>query len=271
MRKDVTRAMVDQAVEVYFRLAYGTEPRRKRPAAGEEETGDVFNQFVEETRCNADGKPGLQRYTLRLGNKAYPFMKLVLQEHVVAGEFFFGVDTHDQMDIRPDFPDYEAWMRVRRFNLDLKRQIETALAAAGLPTMATVVETALAAHPTPAVPRRPTILVVDDEEDEARALERLLRAEGYDVVLAADGRQALEQLASLRPSLIVLDYEMPELDGLAVIQELRRREDTRHLPILLTTASEVLSKEREGADGFLPKPFRSVELLEWVERLLAKG
>ena len=43
------------------------------------------------------------RYTMRLGNRNYPFMKLLLQEHLIAGEFFFGVDTHDEMDIKPDF------------------------------------------------------------------------------------------------------------------------------------------------------------------------
>ena len=72
---------------------------------------------------------------MRLGNRNYPFMKLLLQEHLVAGEFYFAVDTHDEMDIKPDFPDYEQWMALRRFNGNLKKRIESQLANEGLPAM----------------------------------------------------------------------------------------------------------------------------------------
>lgn len=255
--------MVDQAIATYFRHAYGSEPRRKQTDAGE----DVLRAFIDETRPGQHGAEGLGRFTMRLGNRNYPFMKLVLQEHVVPGQFYFTVDTHDHMDIRPDFPDYEAWMRVKRFNLALKRQIEQAFEEAGLPTLGTVCNQVLL-EPGECLEGAPLIFVVDDEEEEAYALELVLRQEGYDVALAADGREALDRLRFLRPSLIVLDYEMPELDGLAVIQELRSREATRKLPILLTTASDVLQSERDKADGFLAKPFRSRDLVSLVHHLL---
>jgi CheY-like chemotaxis protein len=267
-RDEITREMVDSALAIYFRIAYGTQPRNGlREAAG----SAPLDGFADETRREEGDEEPLQRFCMRLGNRNYPYMKLVVQEHMVVGEFYFGADTHDHLEIRPDFPDYEAWMKVKRFNLGLKRDIEQAFAAAGLPTLASVREsTAL----LPGSPRRAAngrvILVIDDEEDEARAMEVLLRGEGYQVVLASDGKEALERLPFVRPDVVILDYEMPELDGLAVIRELRSHEETRALPILLTTACDVLQEEGERADEFLPKPFRSADLLRLVERLLAR-
>ena len=251
--------MIDQAVEVYFRLAYGGEPR-KLPGEGD----DVLAGFTNE--CAEDG--GCERWTLRLGNRNYPFMKLVLQEHIVPGQYYFCVDTHDQMEIRPDFPDYEAWMQVKRFNLDLKKSIEEAMAQAGLPTIATLKQCSVLA-PQRNQPGTPLIFVVDDEECEAQALEQVLRRNGYDVAIAADGREALDRLPFLKPALMILDYEMPEVDGLMVIQELRRLDLMCDMPILLTTASRVLGSETAKADGFLQKPYRSNDLLALVDSLLA--
>ncbi len=262
-RGEITAEMVERAIETYFRLAYDTKPRKK--FGGDDD--DVFGPFVNETRTTDDGKACLEKHSIQLGNRNYPYMKLVLQEHMVPGEFYFMVDTHDQMDIRPDFPDYEAWMKVRRFNLKLGKEIEKAFQEEGLPTLADV-RKHVVLDPTRASRDGALIFVVDDEEEEAQALEGLLRRAGYDVVLAADGLEALERLRFIQPRLVILDYEMPELDGLAVIRELRRHEETARLRILLTTASDVISKERETADGFLPKPFRSGDLLELVERLL---
>ena len=303
-RQELTREMVDRAIDIYSALAYGGEPKKrsadknaasakgsakahsakegaakegaakdgKEGAAKERDAGDVTRGFVEETRCENAGQPCLERYTMRLGNRSYPFMKLVIQEHMIPGEFYFAVDTHDQMEIRPDFPDYEAWMKIRRFNFALKRRIEEALSENGLPTLRSIRDNAVLA---PARSRgsqdRPLIFVVDDEADEAQMLEAVLRRDGYDVVLAFDGREALERMPFLDPALMILDYEMPEIDGLTVIEELRRDERTRQLPILLTTASRVLGKEGSCADGFLPKPFASNDLLSLVHRLLAKS
>src|SRR5205085_290432 len=76
----------------------------------------------------------LKRYTLRLGNARYPFMKFVVQEYLVDSEFFFSVDTHDDLDVRSDNPDYDAWVELKKHNLRLKKEIESAWARAGLPT-----------------------------------------------------------------------------------------------------------------------------------------
>ena len=116
-----------------------------------------------------------------------------------------------------------------------------------------------------------TILVVDDEQDLADAVAALLRARGYQVVVAADGKEGLEQAVAEPPDLVLLDYELPEMDGLEVIRELRSRETTRAVPVLLCTASKIGVGEIRKADGFLAKPYHEELLYEMVQRVLAGG
>jgi CheY-like chemotaxis protein len=113
-----------------------------------------------------------------------------------------------------------------------------------------------------------SILVVDDEEDLADTMESLLRAQGYKVHKAYDGRSGLDTARRVHPDLVLLDYELPELDGLEVIQRLRKDEATRRIPVLLTTASRVTMEEIARAEGFLAKPFSEKLLYEVVGRLL---
>jgi hypothetical protein len=105
----LTKEQVRQAIAIYQDLAYGAGGRPRRgvelPASGGSEA--LLALFQKEQVETIPGHP-CHRYSMRLGNRNYPFMKLLLQEHLVAGEFFFAVDTHDQMEIAPNFPDYEA-------------------------------------------------------------------------------------------------------------------------------------------------------------------
>ncbi|MEO0481117.1 MAG: response regulator [Planctomycetota bacterium] len=270
-------AILSQALDVYLEKAYGTaSPARERPDgtlpedASPEQVLELFQKSVVEVDGNACAS-----YAMRLGNRNYPFMKLVLQEHIVHGEFFFGVDTHDDMTIDPDYPDYDAWMTVREFNRGLKHEIETGFAAIGLPTSATIRDIcerrASSAEGDSAGTAVGSILVVDDEEDLAVAVECLLKSRGYEVQLAEDGRQAVERATAWQPDLVVLDYEMPEMDGLEVLTALRADPRTESIPVLLCTASKIGYSDVRRADGFLAKPFQESLLYDMVERLLDDG
>lgn len=105
-------------------------------------------------------------------------------------------------------------------------------------------------------------VLIEDDERLARLTKRYL--ETHDVVVEwfADGRAGLEQTVKLRPDIVLLDLQLPELDGIAVCRELRKRS---HVPILMITArveeaDRVLGLEL-GADDYIPKPFSSRELL----------
>jgi two-component system response regulator MprA len=118
------------------------------------------------------------------------------------------------------------------------------------------------------------VLVVDDEPQLRRALERALKLEGYEVDLAADGEEALGEVGSGSPlDAIVLDVLMPKRDGLEVCRELRARGD--RTPILMLTARDAVPDRVRGldagADDYLVKPFALEELGARLRALLRRS
>ena len=118
------------------------------------------------------------------------------------------------------------------------------------------------------------ILVVDDESDVLSLLNLMLDSQGYQVVSASDGQEALEKARSAGPDLILLDVMLPRLDGYKVARMLKFDENFRHIPIIMLTA-KVQEKDRQtglemGVDDYITKPFDTAALLEKVKALLAK-
>jgi two-component system response regulator MprA len=117
------------------------------------------------------------------------------------------------------------------------------------------------------------LLVVDDEPAVRDALDRALRAEGYTVTTAGDGRTALERVFEDRPDLVVLDVLMPVMDGLETSRALRAAGD--RTPILVLTARDSVADRVEGldagADDYLVKPFALDELLARIRALLRRA
>ena len=118
----------------------------------------------------------------------------------------------------------------------------------------------------------PQILVVDDEPAVLRALERALRLDNYDVALAADGRAALDALSDHPADAVILDVNMPGIDGLEVCRRIRAAGD--RTPILMLTARDSIDDRVEGldvgADDYLVKPFALRELQARVRALLRR-
>ena len=113
------------------------------------------------------------------------------------------------------------------------------------------------------------ILVADDDQNIAELLRLYLEKEGYTVVLAADGEQAIERFNAENPDIVLLDIMMPKRDGIDVLCQLRRQGN--RLPVLLLTAkSEVDDKVLgldSGANDYLTKPFASQELLARIRAM----
>src|SRR5437667_7324553 len=122
---------------------------------------------------------------------------------------------------------------------------------------------------------KPKILVVDDEPDAVEMIEFNLKANGYDVISAAGGEEALRKARALLPKLILLDVMLPEVDGMEVCKILRRDPQTSGIPIVMLTAKaaeidRVLGLEL-GADDYVTKPFSPRELLLRVKKLLQRS
>jgi DNA-binding response OmpR family regulator len=116
-----------------------------------------------------------------------------------------------------------------------------------------------------------TVLVVDDERNIVQLAKLYLRNEGYQVETAANGREALEKVRQTRPSMVLLDLMMPELDGWEVCKRLRREGD---IPIIMLTArgddiDKVVGLEL-GADDYVTKPFNPRELVARVKAVLRR-
>jgi DNA-binding response OmpR family regulator len=112
------------------------------------------------------------------------------------------------------------------------------------------------------------VLVVDDEEQIRKLISVGLTRAGYDVTVACSGREALVHIAEASPQLIVSDVMMPEMDGFALLAQLRSEPDTRSIPLILLTAKssteDVVAGLALGADDYLRKPFNMTELLARV-------
>lgn len=121
---------------------------------------------------------------------------------------------------------------------------------------------------------RKRILVVDDEIYIVHILEFSLTMEGYTVLTASDGEEALRVIEQERPDLVVLDIMMPKLDGYEVCKRLREDEQFRDLPVILLSAKgRPVDRDaglEAGADDYITKPFSPRRLLEKIRELLER-
>lgn len=118
------------------------------------------------------------------------------------------------------------------------------------------------------------ILLVEDDEDVALVLQTRLELQGYEVHTEAFGSTALSYATEHRPDLVILDVKLPDLDGFAVCQELRRLYGRSYVQVVMFTALDSASDElrgrKTGADAYLTKRAQPAELFNTINRLLAE-
>ncbi len=115
------------------------------------------------------------------------------------------------------------------------------------------------------------ILVVDDSAIERTRLEKLLKGEGYGVKTAENGRLALESVAQSRPDVILMDVNMPEMDGFAATRALKNNPETKEIPVILVTSKDQKADKAWGkmlgAKGYVTKPYPDDEVLSVIQSL----
>jgi threonine synthase len=121
--------------------------------------------------------------------------------------------------------------------------------------------------------RYPRVAIVDDHPHVRQLIRRILQAQGgYELFEAEDGKSALTLVKSEIPDLVILDLMMPEMDGFSVLDELRKDPSTANIPVIVVTAQELTSKEKERLQGQIQSlmqkgDFMNEELLEEVRAL----
>lgn len=119
---------------------------------------------------------------------------------------------------------------------------------------------------------RKSVLVVEDDEATRFLLRKALEKYGFAVTLACDGLDGLEKLAHVRPDIIISDFMMPRLDGLAFMKEVHGQDATRAIPIVFVTArgdaQSIEAATRAGARSYVTKPFRLSDLAATLHELL---
>jgi DNA-binding response OmpR family regulator len=122
----------------------------------------------------------------------------------------------------------------------------------------------------------PRILVVDDEEDLLSLVSAVLGGAGYEVFTANSGQSALDLLEQEKVDLVLLDVMMPEMDGWAVVREMKNRPQIEDMPIAMLTVKSIspdnfYSNEVESISDYINKPFSKKELLERVKQIFAES
>jgi CheY-like chemotaxis protein len=119
------------------------------------------------------------------------------------------------------------------------------------------------------------VLVVEDDDVIRQLITVNLELEGFDVVTAVDGQDALDKVLEVKPDVVTLDVMMPRLDGWETATQLRANPDTAHIKVVLLSAraqeTDLQHGEKIGVDAYLTKPFDPDELIETVKQLAGGG
>jgi DNA-binding response OmpR family regulator len=117
------------------------------------------------------------------------------------------------------------------------------------------------------------VLIVDDEPEVLRAASLWLGAAGYKTMCARDGEQAVVCAVRFGPDAVILDVRMPRVDGLTTLSELKLRDDTKHIPVIMLSASLIDQQKAldAGASFFLTKPYKGKTLVAAVDAVVRRA
>lgn len=325
MKMDViTGELVNRAIEIYLKHAYQNAPQAKGRRVPEFPAAKSLRQILSEAHPFEDltggtptsiaanpvpvaGGEAPRVYALRLGNSAYPHMKLAVMEAYFPGEFVFAVDRHDTFHFDPHLPGYDAWCELKEINRIVKEAVEDAWHKAGIPTLRGLREDRF---DRPDLVRElraegHTLLVLDDDQHRAEILGGILRQAGYDVVIGPPGPppkpddtrvirarksskgKSLRLPASVVPdadrvkdlctliskhrvALVILDVSYRTGQGPRVADALRMNSSTQEVPILGIYSRRDFGPDPDLFNASLRRPYRSEAILHLVELTLVR-
>jgi len=117
-----------------------------------------------------------------------------------------------------------------------------------------------------------SVLIVDDSASMRQLIAFTIKDAGYDVLLAENGKDALEKMSRTKIDMVITDLNMPEMDGIAFIREVRGKTDYKFVPIVMLTTESQEAKKQEGraagASGWIVKPFSPSQLMDVVKKFV---
>jgi CheY-like chemotaxis protein len=274
--EEISIGMITQALDLYIKVAFsGLPPKVPPPSFGSNYSESIepyLGRFEDESTI-AEGVK-LRRFILRIGNMKYPFMKFVIQEHLIQDEFILLVDTHDDMFDIPT-SDFEDLRRIREFNREIKLQIESLWSERNLPTLASLKKlvAGIGGRQSEKESREfknMTILVVDDDPVMGDTLEELLKSRGFSVERLYDGIDAVREADPLRHDMIIMDNDMKIMDGQEACRILKEDPIRCAIPIMIASARNVDISIINKADAYLVKPFHQDILFSFIRHIMKK-
>lgn len=252
-----------QALDIYLAHAYpsGIIPPdvRARLEFRGRDLAEILSQSQFQKVFSESLPNRIDRYLLRLGNWRYPHMKFGLVRCGDGDDFVFAVDTHDaHIASSPVVKNSPEFKRIVALNRSIREQIEAQWREAGLPCFTDTLRIYKSSSSSRSAK---TILLVDDERDIVELIKTLLEKEGYRVICASDGLDALVKAERAEVDLCLLDIMMPDVDGLDIARALREKAD---FPIIFISALQAGVISLELADGYIGKPFTPDRLLAEV-------
>ena len=119
------------------------------------------------------------------------------------------------------------------------------------------------------------ILVVEDQEDNRRIIRDLLMSAGYELIEAADGEEGVRSAEAERPDLILMDIQLPVLDGHEATRRIKQKPELRHIPVIVVTSYALSGDEAKaiaaGSDAYVAKPFSPRQLLATIRKFLPEA
>lgn len=251
--------MVQLATQVFLKHAYPKGvPSVIQDMSNTLATLDAEEELLQWSRLEKEN----ERYHLRLGNHAYPHMKLAFlldNNHPV-----FYVDAHDShFNLPPNVPGHEKLIALRKFNSDLKKEIENALIAAGLTTFARNQPTQVKTGNRCA---GMTVLAIDDEDQILDMLSIIVKSMGAEFIRATsveEGRRMIR--ARKTPDLIFCDIMMPKESGFDFVNWLRK--EGFAIPTYFITGLNIEKIDRDRVTAVLQKPFTAKSVMNIMKKL----
>lgn len=266
--------LLKEAIATYLEEAWGDLAPSHWPKI-DLETDDLETALSGFSNERSKGR--MRKYALRLGNRRYPFMKLVFQESLIRDAFFFAVDTHDELDIKATTPDYAEWLAIREYNAKVKNAVEARWRAVAIPTFVDILAD-IESQPVPPseicpLERPPLIHVTDDDVDIANGVCLILQRRRYSVEVTHSAEEELELLKTSRPDLILSDLEMGSgLTGIQLCEKVRQVRGLEDTPFILATAAGNVDLTQLGLiDGFIVKPYEIEVLMTFIEQHLVSS